>query len=116
MQPSSVSGQPTTRASGNGDGEARTDARAGGDLELAGAGPEPARAGEQGRPGQLAAAGDDEQAAALLLVAVVGMVGEREAAQQAPVQDLELAHRAATMASGSEVIGASSSISGAAKL
>ena len=54
--------------------------------------------------------------AALLLVAVFGMVGERDPAEEVAVERFGAAHRAATMASGSEVIGASSSMRGAAKL
>src|SRR5687767_16032272 len=53
-------------------------------------GPEAARAGEQGGSGQLAAAGDDEQPAARLLVAVVGMVGKREAAERSEEHTSEL--------------------------
>ena len=116
MQPSSVSGQPTTRASGIATASAGATLAPVAIWSL----PAPARSaagsGEQGGAGQLAASGDDEEPAAILLVAVVGMVGKREAAEQVPVEHLELAHRAATIASGSEVIGASSSISGAAKL
>ena len=45
-----------------------------------------------------------------------GKHGQGEIAQQAPVERPGLAHRVATMASGSDVTGAASSISGAAKL
>ena len=55
-------------------------------------------------------------AAALLLVAILGQAGQREVAEQVGVERRGIAHRAATIASGSEVTGAASSISGAAKL
>jgi hypothetical protein len=116
MQPSSVSSQPITRASGTATPSAVATLLRGGDLELAGAGPEAAGPGQDRRAGELAAAGDDEQPAALLLVAVFGMIGERETAEQSAVERFGTAHRAATMASGSEVTGAASSTSGAAKL
>jgi hypothetical protein len=44
------------------------------------------------------------------------MVWEGKAAERGPVQNHRFAHRAATIASGSEVTGAFSSIKGAAKL
>jgi hypothetical protein len=44
------------------------------------------------------------------------MVGERKVPEEVAVERFGAAHRAATMASGAEVIGAASSISGAAKL
>jgi hypothetical protein len=44
------------------------------------------------------------------------MVRKRKAAEQRAIQDERLGHRAATIASGSAVTGAFSSIRGAAKL
>ena len=118
MQPSSVSATADDPRFGHGDAERRRRCFAAVTIWSL---PAPARSaaspGEQGRAGQLAAAGDDEQPAALLLVAVLGMMraaGSGGAGRAS--SDLELAHRAATIASGSEVTGASSSISGAAKL
>ena len=101
---------------GNCDAELDGHARGGGYLQLARPRAQAAYPRQQRRARHLAAAGDDQELAAIVLVAVFGMVGEREAAEEVAVEPLEPAHRAATMASGSEVIGASSSISGAAKL
>ena len=67
-------------------------------------------------PGTSRAAADDQRPPAILLVAILGQAGQRKGAQQIGVERRDIAHRAATIASGAEVTGAASSISGAAKL
>jgi hypothetical protein len=101
---------------GDGDAETQSDALGGDDAQLAGPGTKGPKPGEQCRAGELAAAGDDHGEAAIVLVRILGVIGERESSQQFGIDPRRLAHRAATIASGAEVIGASSSASGAAKL
>jgi hypothetical protein len=101
---------------GQGDCDRHRDHVLGRNLELAGAGPHRRHAGENGRTRHFAAAADDQDPAAILLVAILGKMRKREAPEQIRVEPGGLAHRVATMASGSEVTGAASSINGAAKL
>ena len=64
----------------------------------------------------LVIAGSRELPGAAILAGIVGVTGQRKAAQQVEVERLRLRHRAPMISSGSAVIGARSSISGAAKL
>ena len=119
--PASVSGSPTTSASGTASPRCGATLRQVAICSL----PAPARsaaiAGEQGGARHLDAAADDEHAPALVLVAVLAGSRQRHAAQELGrdrrrATELLAAHRVATMASGSEVTGAPASSSGATKL
>ncbi len=103
------------------DAEPERDAVRRRNAQLAGPCPQRADAGEQSRARQFAAAGDEHRHPALVLVSLLGRLGEREAAQQFGIEQArigkgDITHRAATIASGSDVTGVASSISGAAKL
>jgi hypothetical protein len=108
----------------NGDAKSEGDTLGSCDPEPPCPGAQRGGAGQQRGPDKLPAARYEQGEAAIALVAVVGVMGQWKGAKQLGIERLASVsgrlslrhHRAATIASGSEVIGADSSINGAAKL
>jgi hypothetical protein len=84
-------------------------------LELSSAGTQCRGCGKERCTRYSQASADDKHAAALIFISVFRRLWEREAAEEIG-RDCSFNHRAATLASGSDVTGAPASSSGATKL